>query len=68
MLGTRVKIISERFKQSVTIGYDHEFNSAVDIAEDYLVKNGYILTGKGEGKYHMYILSTTFEPLKSSKN
>jgi hypothetical protein len=61
---SRVKIISERFKVSKTIEYDHEFNNTLDIAEDWLKKNGFELVGCGEGKGHYYIITSTFKPLK----
>lgn len=62
--GSRVKIASERFKQSRVIPYNHEFNSTKDIAADWCAKNGFELIGAGEGKDCYYLISTTFEPLK----
>lgn len=63
-LGSRVKITSERFKQSKTISYDYAFNNALDIAEDWLTKNGFEIVGHGEGKDCYYVISNTFEPLR----
>jgi hypothetical protein len=63
----RVKIISERFKQSIKIPFTNHpgaSNPATDSAIEYLEKRGHKLIGKGEGKDHMYIISDTFEPLK----
>jgi len=63
----RVKIISERFKQSVKIPFTNNpgaSNPATDSAIEYLEKQGYDLIGKGEGKDHMYIITNTFKPLK----
>ncbi len=63
----RVKIISERFKQSIKIPFTNNpgaSNPATDSAMEYLEKIGYELIGKGEGKDHMYIITSTFEPLK----
>lgn len=61
---SRLKIKSERFNQSVIIPYDHAFNNTLDIAKDYLTKNGYELAGQAETNDNYIILSTTFEPLK----
>lgn len=64
---TRVKIISERFEQSIIIPFTNHpgaSNPATDSAIEYLEKQGYVLIGKGEGKDHMYIITDTFEPLK----
>ena len=64
-LGSRIKIISERFEASKTIGYSYEHNNALDGAVDYLSKNGFEIVGVGEGKDHMYVITSTF---KSPKN
>lgn len=62
-----VKIISERFEQSIIIPFTNHpgaSNPATDSAIEWLEKRGHKLIGKGEGKDHMYIISDTFEPLK----
>lgn len=61
---SKVKIISERFEQSILIGYDHRFSNTLEIAEDWLQKNGFVLIGHGKGKGHYYIITDTFKPLK----
>lgn len=61
--GSRIGIVSERFDQRVTIS-DYECNSSVDGAEKYLRGRGYDIVGIAEGKDCMYIISSTFEPLK----
>lgn len=64
----KVKIISERFKQSVKIPFTNHpgaSNPATDSAIEWLENKGHKLLGKGEGKDHMYIISDTFEPLKN---
>jgi hypothetical protein len=61
---SRVKITSERFEQSRIINYDHDYNSIADIAQAYLEKKGFKFIGKGESKDGLYLISTTFEPLK----
>lgn len=61
VLGSRIKIISERFKASKTIGYDHECDNALEGAEKWLQLHGFELIGHGEGKDHMYVISSTFK-------
>lgn len=63
-LSSRVKIVSERFRQSKVINYDHEFANTLEIAEDWLIKNGFNIVGHGEGKDCYYVITDTFEPLK----
>lgn len=63
----QVKIISERFKCSIKIGYSNDpgvVSPAIDTATMWLEENGFILIGKGEGKDHYYIITDTFKPLK----
>jgi hypothetical protein len=64
VLGSRVKIISERFKESRTIDYDHSFNNALEIAEAWLIDHGFNIIGHGEGKDHMYVITDTFHSPK----
>jgi len=47
--GSRVKLTSTRFEQSVIIGYDHAKNNIEDIAVDYLKQNGHVIAGKADG-------------------
>lgn len=58
--GSRVKIISERFKQSIILNYDYRFNSEIEIAINYLELNGFEVIGKND----KYIVSSTFKGLK----
>lgn len=58
--GSRVKIISERFKESKTIGYDHDFNNSLEVAENWLINHGFNLIGHGEGKDHYYVITDSF--------
>lgn len=63
----RVKIISERFEQSIVIPFTNHpgaSNPATDTALLYLQNKGFDTMGKGEGKDHMYIITNTFKPLK----
>ena len=62
--GTRVGIISKRFKQRIIISFDYSFNSITEIAINYLTKNGFNIVGKSEFGESDIILSDTFKPLK----
>lgn len=65
--GSRIKITSERFEQSITISYNHEFNSAIDCALAYLLNKGFNIVGQAEIKSIAgLLLSDTFEPLKNA--
>lgn len=61
--GSRVKMHSERFQKGKTIGYDYQFNNSLDIAKDYLIKNGFELVAQAEGKDCYYIMTNTFKSL-----
>ncbi len=64
----RVKIISERFKQSILTPYDTDFGSdTCEQAEYWLKQNGFNVIGHAEGKGHYYVITDTFEPLKKKK-
>lgn len=66
--GSRIKMISSRFEQSVTIPYNYEFNSGRDIALDWLSKQGHNVIGSGDvnGRDVIVVASTDkqFKPLK----
>lgn len=65
-LPARVKVISERFKESATFTFDTAYgNDTCEQAEYWLKKNGFNIIGHAEGKDHYYLISDTFEPLKS---
>ena len=70
--GSRIKLISARFEQSVTIPYNYEFNNARDIAMDWLEKNGHNVVGSGEVGPHYVIVvdhkDGMFKPLREEKN
>lgn len=62
---SRVKIISERFKQSILIPYDSDYGiDSCEIAEHWLKNKGFNLISHAEGKGHYYVITDTFEPLK----
>lgn len=64
-LGSRTKIVSKRFKQSVTLPYDHEFNGSREQAIAYLEGKGFVITGQAEfSPSSTLLLSSTFKPLK----
>ena len=66
--GSRVKITSERFKQSVIISYNYTFNSTTDMAQDYLKAKGHAIIGQGEGPKCDYLIAkainNSFKELK----
>ena len=60
-LGARIKITSDRFKQSVILHRDYS-TEATEQAIDYLNDKGFNIIGKGyDGDI---LLSEVFEPLK----
>lgn len=65
--GSRVKITDMRFQVSVTLPYDHEFNSIIDQARIYFVSRGIPIAGFGyeEATGHYVLFSPNFDiPLK----
>jgi len=58
-----VKIISDRFKQSITMPFDHYYNNCEDIAVPRLHDLGFHIVGLADG----YIVTDTFEPLNAKK-
>lgn len=63
--GSRVKIHSLRFNQTIIISYNYNFNSIYDIAENYLKTIGFNCLYLSETKKGYLILSDTFKPLKN---
>ena len=61
--GSRVSIKDTRFKQLVVIPYDYSFNSAMDIAINYLKERGYNVIGRAENE----VLADDFKPLRGEK-
>lgn len=60
--------ISTMFGDTVELPYDYKFNSGLDIAIDYLIKQGFELTGKfsiDDDSY--YIISPTIKLLENNK-
>ncbi len=77
--GSRVKIISDRFKQSVTIPYDHALNNPEDMAVAYLQNKcqeckAYMPDRDSDdcqafnivGMAEGYVITDTFQPLKKA--
>jgi hypothetical protein len=62
---SRIKISSERFKQSIKIPFETDHgNDTCEIAEHWLKVQGFNLTGHAEGQNCYYIISDTFKPLR----
>lgn len=62
--GSRVRIISERFKNSVSLSYDYEAGDSVRTAAKYLISKGFNILFKAEGKECDYIITDTFQSIK----
>lgn len=63
--GSRIKITSPRFGQSVFIPFDHALNSPIDMATPFLIAKGFNIVGSADmGKGVDVILTDTFKPLK----
>ncbi len=44
--GSRVQLINERLQEKKTIPYNHIYNNAQDIAQNYLVQKGFHVIGQ----------------------
>ncbi len=62
-----VKIISERFKESIKVDWNYDLENTMPIALNWLANNGYNVIGQGIGKDHYYIITDTFLPLKPQR-
>ena len=62
-LPSRVGLHSHRFRDRKRIEYDHSFGSTLEIAIDWLERNGFEITGVAESKNSYFVISTTFKPL-----
>lgn len=63
----RVKIKSERFRQTVIIGFTNDHSSGsptIETAVTYLENKGFEVMGKGEAANGYYLITNTFEPIK----
>lgn len=63
----QVKIISERFEQSVKMGFTNDPGASsptLDTAISYFTKNGFNIIGKAEGKNCYYVITDSFKHLK----
>lgn len=66
-LPARVKIKSERFGQTVIIGFTNDPNSispTIETAVTYLKNKGFDIVGKGEADNGYYLITNTFETIK----
>jgi len=62
---SRIRLTSERFHDSIILDSDNDYETTYEQAEMYLVWHGHNVVGHAEGKDYMYVISETFEPLKS---
>lgn len=63
----RVKIRSERFRDSLIIGYTNEpggNSPARDTAINFLSEKGFVIIGEGESHAGLFLISETFKSLK----
>jgi len=61
--GSRVKIETKRFEQSVMIPFNHALNNTEDMAADFLTKAGFNVVGCAED----LIMTDTFKPIDETK-
>lgn len=62
--GSRIKITSDRFEQSITLNRDYSKSSWLDQAITFLTQNWFTLIGMAEMNNQNILLSDTFKPLK----
>lgn len=62
--GSRIKITSDRFEQSITLNRDYSKSSWLDQAIKFLTQNWFTLIWMAEMNNQTIILSDTFKPLK----
>lgn len=67
--GSRMKLTSLRFNDSVLLSYDYSFNQGKDQAIKYLQETGFKPIGQGydEQKGDTIIICNTFNSLKETK-
>jgi hypothetical protein len=62
--GSRIRIKSFRFKQSLIIPFDYYYSNTLGVAQAWFEKNGFELVGMAETPESYLIITTTFKPLK----
>ena len=62
--GSRIKITSDRFEQSITLNRDYSKSSWLDQAITFLTQNWFTLIWMAEMNNQNILLSDTFKPLK----
>lgn len=62
--GSRIKITSDRFEQSITLNRDYSKSSWLDQAIEFLTQNWFTLIWMAEMNNQNILLSDTFKPLK----
>lgn len=65
--GSRIKLTSHRFEDSLYVPYNYKFNTTLDIARDYLEEQGCTIVGSGETKNGYIIAITNFKSLSDIK-
>jgi hypothetical protein len=66
--GSRVKITSERYEQSVVIDYGSTHSQIFDVAIEYLNERGFDIQFTASGMNNtVYLMSEAFKPLKELK-
>jgi hypothetical protein len=65
--GSRVKLTSDRFGQSVVINYDYNMSDIADMAVVWLADHGFDVIGHAETKNGYVIFSGTFKPLREGR-
>ncbi len=62
--GSRIKITSDRFEQSITLNRDYSKSSWLDQAIEFLTQNWFTLIWMAEMNNQNILLSDTFKPIK----
>jgi len=65
--GSRVKLSSYRFNDSIIIPYEYGFRDSLEIGINFLESKGMTIKGKGEMKNAYFVIIETFLPLKEIK-
>lgn len=61
--GSRISLYSARFSKRVYIPFDYSLNHPSEMAEKYLLENGFEIVGCGDGKQVDFIITDTFKTI-----
>jgi hypothetical protein len=61
--GSKVSLYSARFKKRISIPFDYSLNHPSEMAEKYLLENGFEIVGCGDGKQVDFIITDTFKTI-----